>query len=72
VTTTEVIYDGEEYLVGDRDSTDVRTEVEAILATGQPGWIVVSHGRGRLQEAHLLVTPGIALSVLTIEGGEEV
>lgn len=63
MTRTTILYDGAEYVVA-RTADEVRGEIDDILATGKAGWIVVNHGRGKLQRAELLVSPSIAISLI--------
>lgn len=60
---TTIHYDGEEYVVA-RRSEEIKDEVDAILASGKPGWIRVNHGRGMLRAADILVTPGIPFGLI--------
>jgi hypothetical protein len=60
---TVINYDGAEYIVAG-DAADVRAQVDAILKTGNPGWLRVNHGRGELRPADLLVSAAIAISLV--------
>ena len=60
---TTILYDGAEYVVA-RTAAEVRADLDQILETGKPGWIVVNHGRGKLQQAEILVSPGIPISLI--------
>ena len=60
---TTILYDGAEYVVP-KTSAEVRAEVDEILATGAPGWLLVNHGRGKLQEAEILISSGIPISLI--------
>lgn len=60
---TVIHYDGIEYIVA-RDFSEVRADVDAILATGTPGWLRVNQGRGELRTADLLVAPGVAIGLV--------
>lgn len=69
MTRTTILYDGAEYVVA-KTAEEVRAEVDEILATGKAGWIVVNHGRGKLQRAEILVSPSISISLIdTTEAG---
>ena len=69
MTRTTILYDGAEYVVA-KTAEEVRAEIDEILATGKAGWIVVNHGRGKLQRAELLVSPSISVSLIdTTEAG---
>jgi hypothetical protein len=60
-------YAGNHYSVGNRDVDDLQKEIEAIVRSGEPGWLTVNHGEGVPQQARLLITPGVALALLPIE-----
>lgn len=60
---TTVLYDGEEYVVA-RRASEVKELIAKILASGEPGWLVVNRGRGQLQEAELLITQCTAISLI--------
>jgi hypothetical protein len=63
MTRTTIHYDGEEYVVA-RRAADLKGEIDEILATGTPGWLRVNHGRGQLQVAELLITPGTPIGLI--------
>ena len=63
VTRTTILYDGVEYVVA-RSAADIKAEVDALLAAGEPGWLLVNHGRGALKPAELLILPGVAMSLI--------
>ena len=65
---TTILYDGEEYVVA-RQAAEVKEQVDAILATEQPGWLRVNRGRGQLQSADLLIAPGTSIAL--IETGDQ-
>lgn len=62
----DIRYGGDQYSVGGRDLSDVKAEVERGLAAGGPFWMVVNDGEGFRRDAHLLVSPGMALSIIPI------
>ena len=59
----QVFYQGQDYLVGDRDAGQVEREIEAVVASGAPGWLTVSYGEGHPTRCRLLLTPGIGIAV---------
>jgi hypothetical protein len=63
VTRTTIHYDGEEYVVA-RRADEIKGEVDAILASGAPGWLRVNHGRGQLRVADILITPGTPIGLI--------
>jgi hypothetical protein len=64
-------YAGNHYSVGGRDVDDLQKEIETIVRSGEPGWLIVNHGEGVPQEARLLITPGVALALLPIEDSSQ-
>ncbi|MEO7349437.1 MAG: hypothetical protein ABIW32_06240 [Terrimesophilobacter sp.] len=42
----------------------MKAGIQKILETGKPGWLVVNHGRGQLQEAELLITVSTPVSLI--------
>jgi hypothetical protein len=60
---TTIHYDGKEYVVA-RHATELQQEIAAILATGEPGWLRVNHGRGQLQKADILVDRGVPIGLV--------
>ena len=60
---TTIHYDGEEYIVP-RHASELKTEIESILASGSAGWLRVNHGRGQLQVADLLIHPGVSVGLI--------
>ncbi|WP_066040705.1 hypothetical protein [Herbiconiux solani] len=63
----EIVYDGEEYTIGDRDVDDVQAEIQAGLTGAEPAWLVANRGEGRMQEARLLITEGVGISLVGID-----
>jgi hypothetical protein len=59
----ELIYDGQQYSIGNRDSASVRAEIEEALRSGDPHWIEAQRGEGEYTPAHLLIAPGIPFAV---------
>lgn len=60
---TTIYYDGREYVVA-RTVDDVRSEIDAVLASGSPGWITINHGRGKLRPADILISPGVSIGLV--------
>lgn len=61
-TRTTIHYGGEEYVVP-RSATDLRSEIDEIISNGT-GWLVVNHGRGQLQIAHILVSNATPIGLI--------
>lgn len=66
---TTILYDGEEYVVA-KGADEVKALIEKILATNEPGWLVVNRGRGQLQVAEILVTQSTAISLIDTSDAE--
>ena len=66
---TTILYDGAEYVVAQR-SSEVKAQIEQLVAAGRPGWLVVNRGRGRLQEAEILITESTAISLIDTSDSE--
>lgn len=62
MTRATILYGGHEYVVA-RDQAAVRRDIDALLGDGG-GWLMVNHGRGRLQVAHLRVDAGTPIAVI--------
>ena len=62
----QVLYGGNDYLIGDRDADEVEQEIEAVLTSGRPGWLTVSYGEGRPTRCRLLLTPGVDVAVFQL------
>jgi len=62
----QVIYGGNDYLIGDRDADEVEREIEAVLTSGRPGWLTVSYGEGRPTRCRLLLTPGVSVAIFQL------
>lgn len=60
---TNIHYGGQEYIVP-KHASDLKVEIEEILATGSAGWLRVNHGRGQLQVADLLIHPGVSIGLI--------
>ncbi|MDH6182591.1 hypothetical protein M2152_002773 [Microbacteriaceae bacterium SG_E_30_P1] len=63
MSRTTILYDGIEYVVA-LTADDVKAKIAGVLATGEPGWITVNHGRGKLQAAEILICAGIPISLI--------
>lgn len=68
---TTIHYDGEEYIVP-RHSSDLKVEIEALLAKGVAGWLRVNHGRGQLKTADLLIHSGVAIGLIDTSDPEHI
>lgn len=62
----QVLYGGNDYLIGDRDAGEVEREIESVLESGRPGWLTVSYGEGRPTRCRLLLTSGVDIAVFQL------
>ena len=68
---TTIHYDGQEYVVA-RHASDVKVEIGAMLASGEPNWLRVNHGRGQLKTADLLIQPGVPIGLIDTSDPEHI
>ena len=68
---TTIHYDGEEYIVA-KHSSEIKVEIDALLATGAAGWLRVNHGRGQLKTADLLIQTGVMIGLVDTSDPEHV
>lgn len=61
-----VVYGGIDYTVADRDLDDLRAEIAAAVSSGEPYWLLVNRGEGMPRDAHLLITAGTDLALVTV------
>ncbi|MFB2582766.1 hypothetical protein ACEXQD_16080 [Herbiconiux sp. P15] len=62
-----ICYDGRDYSIGNRHIDEVQAEIDAGLVSPEPAWLTVNHGEGRSRAARLLLTPGVAISLVGID-----
>ncbi|WP_378145137.1 hypothetical protein ACFJGV_16600 [Cnuibacter sp. UC19_7] len=63
-----IFYGGRQYSLSDREIGELQAEINAGITADQPTWLEVNVGEGRYQPAHLLLTPGVDLVLVPIEG----
>lgn len=66
-----VLYDGCEYSIGDRDLSVVRQEISDAVGSGKPYWLHANFGAGSVRLAELLITPGVGISLMGIDPHED-
>lgn len=67
MTRIDINYGGKHYSLGDREFADVMLEVESIIESGRPGWLLVNQGSGSLRAAHLLITAGVPFVLVPVD-----
>ena len=60
----QVNYGGRDYVIGNRSLDDVQSEIAAGIASGEAAWLEVNYGAGKPTSCHLLLTPGVAISLV--------
>ncbi|ANJ27112.1 hypothetical protein [Agromyces aureus] len=61
----DIYYGGQHYSVSGREYEDVRQEILGGLASGQ-AWLRVNIGEGQDVPSDLLISPGVAISLVPI------
>lgn len=61
----DIYYGGEHYSIGGREVDDVMDDVTTGIASA-PRWLEVNDGEGEVRTAYLLLSPGVALTVVPI------
>ena len=67
VKRINILYGGVQYSVGNRDLLEFQAEIVDAIKSGEPHWLRVNHGEGSYQIADLLLTSGVALTVMGID-----
>ncbi|TFD74527.1 hypothetical protein E3T54_14015 [Cryobacterium sp. Sr8] len=57
----DIVYGGRPYSLGGRTVASVQEELATALAAGRPYWLRVNSGEGRIEDAYLLIAPGISV-----------
>ncbi|MDJ0377603.1 hypothetical protein [Cryobacterium sp. PH31-L1] len=63
----DIVYSGKPYSLGGRSIESVQVEIDGALAAGLPYWLRVNSGEGRLEDAYLLIAPGIAVAMVNVK-----
>jgi hypothetical protein len=68
----DIVYAGKPYSVGGKTLEAVQAEIGASVASGEPKWLKVNSGEGRVESAYLLLAPGVPLVLVDVaaEKGE--
>ncbi len=61
----DIVYGGKPYSLGGRTLESVQLEIDEAVAVGLPCWLKVNSGEGRLEDAYLLIAPGIAIALVS-------
>lgn len=66
----DIIYGGQNYRVGGRDLDDLQNEISAGMTGHTSSWLKVNYGEGVPREAHLLLTPGVTLTIIPVPAAD--
>lgn len=70
----DIIYGGKPYSLGGRTVESIQEEIGAAVASGSPYWLRVNSGEGRIEDAYILIAPGIPFALVNVKpnsGGNE-
>ena len=59
----DIVYGGRPYSLSGRTIESLQEEIGSAIAAGRPYWLRVNAGEGRIEDAYLLVAPGIPVAV---------
>ncbi len=66
MTRIDIIYGGKPYSVA-ADSLDaLQLELSQATLTSTPYWLKVNTGEGRIEDAYLLIAPGIPIAIINV------
>jgi hypothetical protein len=68
VKRIQVVYDGLQYSIGQEDYEQLKSTIEEVVASGNPGWIRVNQGEGTPRAAELLITSATSIALIAIDG----
>lgn len=60
----DIVYGGRPYSLGGRTVASIQEELGTALAAGRPYWLRVNSGEGRIEDAYLLISPGIPVALV--------
>lgn len=60
----DIVYGGRPYSLGGRSVASIQEELAGALAAGGPYWLRVNSGEGRIEDAYLLISPGISVALV--------
>lgn len=70
----DIVYGGKPYSLGGRSVESVQDEIAVAISSGLPYWLRVNSGEGRIEDAYLLIAPGIPFALVNVKpnnGGSE-
>jgi hypothetical protein len=66
VTRIDIIYGGKPYSVAADSLDTLQTELSQAALTANPYWLKVNTGEGRIEDAYLLIAPGIPIAIINV------
>ena len=63
----DIVYGGRPYSLSGRTLQSIQDEIDSAIASGRPYWLRVNSGEGRVEDAYLLVAPGIPVAVVNVK-----
>jgi hypothetical protein len=66
VTRIDLVYGGKPYSLGANSVESFQTELSQAILAGTPYWLKVNAGEGRIEDAYLLIAPGIPLAIINV------
>lgn len=66
----DILYGGQQYSVGNRDTDELREEILAAAHDSRSFWLEVNSGEGAPRPAYLLIAPGTDLALIPIPADE--
>ncbi len=65
-----LMYDGVQYSVGDRELSSLKDEIVNTVGSGAPRWLRVNSGEGSAQEVEILITSATQIAITPIAPSE--
>ncbi len=62
----EIVYGGRPYSIGGRELEEFQAEVSGAAMTQTAYWLKVNAHEGRVEDAYLLIAPGIPIAIINV------
>lgn len=62
----EIVYGGRPYSIGGRELDEFQAEVSAAAMSKTAYWLKVNAHEGRVEDAYLLIAPGIPIAIINV------
>lgn len=63
----DIVHGGKPYSLVGRTIESIQDEIGAAISSGLPYWLRVNSGEGRIEDADLLIAPGIPFAVIGVK-----